>query len=410
MIQSSKTFRVAILLILIGLLIGLTYVNYEFSRKAPGGNDFLARWTGAHYWLVEGVNPYDQQVSLAAQKMIYGRPANPAAGEDIAHFVYPLPAMIFFAPFGLLPYTAARAVWMTLLEISLPILAVIGLRIGRWKPGVATMAAVLLFSVVWYHGVRSVIVGQFAVIEALLLCGGLLAVQQKNDLLAGWLFGFAIAKPQMAFLLIPLVIFWAVSRRRWTLVGWTIGSILILLAGTLIIMPDWPLRWLQQLVDYPRYTELGSPISILVGWLPQGGGNLATGVSILLLIYMVYEWIVCAGKPEHWFQWTAAMTLVITNLVAFRTATTNYVVLLPGLLFVFSALESRWGRTGVLAAWGLMIALLIGLWLLFLVTVQGNVENAAMYIPLPVLVWAGLLWTRWWVVRGPRLSLGESAV
>ena len=132
---SSTVLRIATVVLLLGLLVGLTYANLRFAQQAPGGNDFLARWTGAHYWLVEGVNPYDEQVSLAAQRMIYGRPANAAAGEDVAHFVYPLPAMLFFAPFGLLPYTTARAMWMTLLEIGLPILAVIGIRLGRWKPG-----------------------------------------------------------------------------------------------------------------------------------------------------------------------------------------------------------------------------------------------------------------------------------
>lgn len=409
MIRTTAIFRIAMIAVLIGLLLGLTYVNYQFSLKAPGGNDFLARWTGAHYWLVEGINPYDEQVSLAAQRMIYGRPANAAAGEDIAHFVYPLPAMIFFAPFGLLPYTTARAIWMTILEIGLPILALIGIRIGKWKPGWGTTAAVLLFSVLWYHGVRSVVVGQFAVIEALLICGGLLAIQQENDALAGWLFGLSLTKPQMSFLIIPFVILWAFTRKRWSLVGWILGSSLILLIGTLILMPDWPLRWLQQLLDYPGYTELGSPISILVGWLPRGGENLSRAISILFAIYLAYEWLAAARKPESWFQWTAALTLVITNLIAFRTATTNFVVLLPGLLLVFSAFNSRWGKQGLITTWGVMAALLLGLWALFLVTVEGNIENGAMYLPLPMILLIGLLWIRWWVVRTSGSSTGEVA-
>jgi len=390
------------------LLVGLTYANLRFAQQAPGGNDFLARWTGAHYWLVEGVNPYGEQVSLAAQRMIYGRPANPAAGEDVAHFVYPLPAMIFFAPFGLLPFTTARAVWMTLLEIGLPILAVIGMRLGRWKPGPGMTAGVLLFSVLWYHGVRSVVIGQFAVIEALLIAGGLLAVSKDADTLAGWLFGLSIAKPQMSFLIIPFVLLWALSRKRWTLAGWTLGSIAILLVGSLFIMPDWPLRWLQQLLDYPGYTELGSPVSILTSWLPRGAATLSLVVSGLLAVYLLFEWVAAARKPEPWFQWTAAMTLVITNLIAFRTATTNYVVLLPGLLLIFANLNSRWGRAGIVTAWGVMALLLAGLWVIFLLTIEGNVESAAMYVPLPLVVLTGLLWIRWWVVHSMRLNPGES--
>ncbi len=52
--------RIALLIGLFVFLIGLFVANYSFVRQSPGGNDFLARWTGAHYWLVEGVNPYDE--------------------------------------------------------------------------------------------------------------------------------------------------------------------------------------------------------------------------------------------------------------------------------------------------------------------------------------------------------------
>ncbi|HNB54970.1 MAG TPA: hypothetical protein PK530_23675, partial [Anaerolineales bacterium] len=62
--------------LMIGLLlaagIGLTIFNYRFAVQNPGGNDFLARWMGARFWLKEGISPYDPQVSLATQQMIYG--------------------------------------------------------------------------------------------------------------------------------------------------------------------------------------------------------------------------------------------------------------------------------------------------------------------------------------------------
>ena len=204
-----------VLVIFIGVLV---WSNYRFSIQSPGGNDFLARWTGAHFWLVEGINPYDEQVSLEAQIMIYGRPANPSLGEDVAHFVYPLPAMLFFAPFGLLPFTLARAIWMTILEISLPLLAFISLRITRWRPPPATYILLILLSIFWYHGLRSVIVGQFAVIEALLIAGGLWSGQRESDVSGGILLGLTISKPQMSFLILPFVCLWAVRQRRFGLV------------------------------------------------------------------------------------------------------------------------------------------------------------------------------------------------
>jgi hypothetical protein len=56
-----------------------------------------------------------------------------------------------------------------------------------------------------------------------------------------------------------------------------------------------------------------------------------------------------------------------------------------------------------------MLLLLLGLWALFIATVQGNVESPWMYLPLPVFTLLGLWWTSWWVRRLPRLPLQSAA-
>jgi len=401
-INNPNWLRVLLVLFILAMIIGLGIANYRFILQAPGGNDFLARWVGAHYWVVKGINPYDPQVSLAAQEMIYGRPANPTEGEDIAHFVYPLPAMIFFAPFGLLTYPIARTLWMTLLEISLPLLALIGVQLARWKPSNKLLGFLMVFSVVWYHGFRSVVVGQFAVIEALLMAGALLAIQRRMDSVAGILLTLSIAKPQMSFLLIPFILLWAARSRRWELISWTIGSMVVLVGISLALISNWPLLWVRQLLEYPKYTELGPPISILAGLVPSASKGITYGLTALTLLYLVWEWVLAMGKEDRWFQWTAALTIVITNLVAFRTATTNYVVLLPVLCMVFGIWYGRWSRRGAIFIWLALFVMLIGLWGLFLSTVEGNTESAIMYLPLPFVSLLGLLWSRWWTVSVPR--------
>ena len=78
------------------------------------------------------------------------------------------------------------------------------------------------------------------------------------------------------------------------------------------------------------------------------------------------------------------VSLVITNLIAFRTATTNYVMLIPVLLSIFHVWDDRWGAVGKGLISFTSALLGIGLWVLFLLTVDGNVESAVMYLPLPV--------------------------
>ncbi len=393
---------VTVLAVLI-VLIALTIANFRFSEELPGGNDFLGRWMGARYWVQDGISPYDPQVGRASQQLIYGRAVDREAGEDIQDFLYPFPAMIFFAPFGALPYTLARALWMTILEVSLPILALIGIAIADWKPRRAVLISLLLFSVLWYQGTRAIIIGQFAVIEALLMAGAVLAVKRGRDPLAGILLGLSIAKPQMAVLLIPFVFLWAVYARRWLIVAWGVGTIAGLLAVSVLLLPDWPLMWLQQLIEHPTYTVIGPPVEILADAFPSMSGVIAVALGGALLLYLFWEWAKAVGKPDRWFQWTAALTIVITNLVAFRTATTNYVVLLPALCLVFAVLADRWGTKGDVVILLMMAFILVGTWALFLATVEGNVEHPVMYLPLPILTLLGLWWARWWAIRAVRL-------
>ena len=385
------------------VLVALTMANFRFAEELPGGNDFLGRWMGARFWVQEGISPYDPQVGRASQQLIYGRAVDREAGEDIQDFLYPFPAMVFFAPFGALPYTLARAIWMTILEVSLPILALIGIAIADWKPRRVVLVSLLLFSVLWYHGTRAIIIGQFAVIEALLMAGALLAVKRGRDPLAGILLGLSIAKPQMAVLLIPFVFLWAGYARRWLIVAWGLGTIAGLLAVSVLLLPDWPVMWLQQLIEHPTYTVIGPPVEILGDAFPSMSSVIAVALGGALVLYLLWEWAKAAGKPDRWFQWTAALTIVVTNLVAFRTATTNYVVLLPALCIVFAVLADRWGAKGDVVILLVMAVILVGMWALFLATIEGNVEHPVIYLPLPILTLLGLWWARWWAVRAVRL-------
>jgi len=147
---------------------------------------------------------------------------------------------------------------------------------------------------------------------------------------------------------------------------------------------------------------IGPPVSVLTGLLPRGQTALTLILCLLLLAYLIWEWLQSFGKDDRWFQWTAAMTLTITNLIALRTATTNFVVLFPALVLIFALWHERWGKAGSVAILLAILCLLIGLWALFLITLEGNLESPAMYVPLPVLVLAGLWWSRWWVVRRHR--------
>jgi hypothetical protein len=393
----------AFLIAALPLLVGLTLANYRFALQAPGGNDLLPRWVAAQAWVSRGVSPYDPVVAVTAQRMIYGREADASQGEDLAPFAYPFPAMIFFAPLGLLPYPVARAIWMTLLEVSLPLCALLAIRLTRWKPPIRIAAILVLFSVLWFNGFRAILIGQFTVVEALLLTGAIACLDRRQDILAGVLVALSFAKPQVAFLFVLFSLVWAISVHRWTYLFSAALASGGTLALSLVILPGWPVEWLRQLVAYPRATELGGLFAPQLSILPFAVG---VALGVVLLGFTVWEWARAWGRSGGWLVWTAAFTLAVTPLAMLRLGAAE-VILLPGLVIVLATLDQRWGRRGRGAV--VTIALALGLlpWLLLAGSMLGEADRLWGYAALPVVILVGLLWVRWWVTRGAGLRLED---
>lgn len=410
MLSDRKRFQIflSILLVIISLA-SLAWINYRFSLQNPGGNDFMTYWNPARYWLLNGFSPYDERVSLATQEIIYGRPADIARGDDLNIFVYPMFSMIFFGPFGALDYLAARTLWMTLLELAAIALALISLKLSGWKLSPLGMAALVLFSLLWYPGIRTLILGQYSGINALLIVGAIFLVQQKRDIPAGILLALSMSKPQMSFLIIPFTLLWGFSNKRWRLVQSILGGSILLWLLPMLFIPDWPLQWIRELSKYPAYTaRIGSIVEIISGVIPSLSQLLSLMLFALFGLFLLREWAFAWGKDERWFLWTALMTLVITNIIAPRNATTHYVELLPVPLLLFQFWKENWGIKGEIAAWFTLGVLLFGLWVTFLLTVQGNVEQAAVYPAFPLACFFSLWWLRSHTIRQPDILLNKT--
>ena len=278
---------------------------------------------------------------------------------------------------------------------------------GRVENALVEDGDFILFSLLWYHSLRTIVLGQFASINALLIALGLLLVKSKQDFVAGLVLSLSIAKPQMSFLILPYVLFWALSVKRWEL-WWGILSGLIIQFGiTLALMPDWPAQMIRQVLDYPSYTNTGSALSIIANAMPGVSRQVNLFLNVIFVGYLLLEWILSWRKDVRHFIWTALLTLVVTNLVVIRTATTNYLMLLPALFFIFARWEERWKVAGQFFVWLTLIAFGVGEWVLFFVTVQGNIEGPIMYLPLPFFCLVGLWWVRWWSIHPPRLRIDE---
>ncbi|HEX9018429.1 MAG TPA: glycosyltransferase family 87 protein [Anaerolineaceae bacterium] len=401
--RNSIATIIIIIVAVLGALVVLTWGNYRFAKQNPGGNDFLVHWMGTRSLITQGLNPYSDEVALKIQNFAYGHAAAP--GQHELRVAYPLYSVVLFLPFSLVSnFNLARAMWMTVLEIGLVGLTLISMRLARWRVGPLMLAWVLLFSILWYHGLRPLINGNAVILVAFLLAAGFLALRAGADELAGVLFAFSTIKPQVVVLVLAFVVFWAINRRRWRVVGWLVGTVILLAASAALIIPTWIVDNLREVIRYPSYNPPGTPRAAFISWWPSWGSRVGWALTALMAVLLLTEWWANRRASFNGFLWTVCLTLAAGQWIGIQTDPGNFVVLVPALFLVFSLLADRWKTGGKVFVITSMIALLVGIWALFLATLQRAdqpVQSPIMFFPLPAFLLLTLFWVRWWAVAPP---------
>ncbi|MBI4630540.1 MAG: DUF2029 domain-containing protein [Chloroflexi bacterium] len=297
-----------LIIIALAILLPIVFVadviftHNAFTVRFPGGNDSVPRYVGAQAWFFERLSPYSDEVTDRAQKIIYGRLAKPE--EDKQRFAYPFYVIFFYLPLTFFTWDWAQAIGIVVLEFALVAMTIFSLRLYRWSPPPLVLAFTVLWTIIFYHGTRTIILVQFAGIAALLIVVGLWAIKEKRDVLGGVALALASAKPQ------------------WLLWEW---------------------------------------------------------------------WQVKRDQDSTRLDWVIALTLIITNMIVTRTATTNYVMMLPALFYMFKVAADRFGAKA--NVWIVMteLILFIGIWMLFAFTLKGRDEQWQVYLPLPLMLLAGMI-------------------
>jgi len=391
---TGERARVLLLVILVlATYLFLAYWAYSlFTSQIPSGNDFYPRWRGTRALLLEGKDPYSEEVTLEIQRDMYGRPAR--GDEDQVAFAYPLYVSLFILPLAFLPYPQAQALWLSGLVFLTLATVIIILRTFDWKPSPGGLLALSLWCLLLYPAARSIVLGQFTILVLALVALALWAMQRGWDFLAGCSLALATIKPQMVFLVIPFLLLWPLTQSRRRVVSGFIVVMMALLLTSTLMLPSWIPGFLAGLGQYrlytAKYTGSRSPLEILfASLLPTSISSWVTiFVSLLLGGYLIYRWWqVAKGREQFWPA--IFMTIIVTLLIPVQTGTTNQVLLLPPLIYWLS----RWTKRQWVTI-SLSLILLLGPWVLFLLTVQGDAEQPIMFLPLPLVTLAMLWWRR----------------
>lgn len=403
LVRKNRTTTIALVSIaFVIVLAGLVWVNFQFSKNNPGGNDFLAHYVGTRALLFDGISPYSDEVALEIQQIVFGRPAEP--GEIEHRVVYPLYSVIVFSPFALIgDYAIARVAWMTVMEIALLVMGYLALEITDWKPKLVVLLIYFQFCVLWYHGFRAVVNGNAVIVVAFFVTAALYALIKGRDRAAGVLLALSTIKPNLVVLLVLFVMIWGIYKKRNLMIYWFFGSMLVLVLGAMVLIPDWIVQNLWEIIKYPGYNPPGTIAEVLGFWLPEYETGFKWGIGVLLGLILGYEIWTARNANLDYFVWAFCLVLTISQWIGIATDPGNFVILFMPLVLVLARLDERWkGKLKFLVP-AILGTVFIGLWVLFVLTLDFDyqpMQSSIMFFPLPALLLIGLYWIKWWVAGG----------
>lgn len=412
MVYRRRSAGLKIAFVILGLLILstlFTWGNYAYARGNPGGNDFMIPWLGTRLLITRGISPYSSEASDVIESFVYGHPAY--SEDQELSFNDPLYSIVLYLPFALIPdYILARALWMTVLEGSIVLLAILSMRTANWKPGPLLMALFLIFSLFWYHSLSPLANGDVSIVIALFLIGSLWAIKNHADELAGVLLAFSTMKPVVGALLVVFVLIWSISKKRWRIVTWIPGTVLLLVLSGILLMPDWLLQFTRKAIQVSAYSQPINFSSALQYLMPGLGERIALGVMVVLVIILIFEWRTAVRNKFRGFLWASVLTMAASQWIGLPASPANFIILLPGIVLTFKVWEERWKNAGKVYAITSMLLLSAGVWWLYEASVNpasSTMQMAVMFIPTPAFLILMLYWIRWWTFHTPRYWLDE---
>jgi hypothetical protein len=196
----------------------------------------------------------------------------------------------------------------------------------------------------------------------------------------------------MVYLAIAWILIWAAGQRRWRLWAGFGTAMAALVIGATILLPSWLPDFVRQVLAYPDYTVYGSLTWLIVQyWLGLGRTAEIAALIGLALFLLAVGWRLWRGTWEQ-MLWMLGLLVLLTSFFTPRIATTNYLLLLPWVLWGFCRMQVKWGRKGTWAVVVVEAATLVGLWALFLATVEGDFEQVPVYFPFPAVAALLLAW------------------
>lgn len=391
--------------VILTCIIGLGLLSTVIMKKVPFEDHFAIPWAAGRGWLLEGISPYADDVTQIANHTL-SESTYQAQLPEIEVLTDPILNLVFILPFSLIPYEISRAIWVTAILLCIGLIGYFGLRLSGWKISFPERIGMIALVVLWFPGIQTIIMGQSSPIIILLILVGISAILSEQDTLAGFVLALTFGSLPTTALILLLILVWSISRRRWSIIASFFFGLAFLFIISLMLLPSWPLDWLGVLLNtYQNWDWVRTPVMDLAALLPGIANYLSIALHAVLGIYLIALWITLLGKSDSEFTWNALALLVVAYLFHIQSSIHQLLIVIPALFLVFRLWSERWRVFGHGLSWLLMLGIVAGSWY-FAAPEFAFTDDArfgALIVGLPLLVFAGMVWIRWWALKIPKL-------
>jgi hypothetical protein len=396
--RSRLIINFGIATLLLTAIVGMVWVNFQFTAKSTRSNDFAVYWSSARTLLFDGATPYGELASLKSQNLIFGlggRPSDPPSRLDL-----PFHIELLILPFALIAnFQMAQAIWMTILEIALVITAFVCFRTFRWSPNPVVGAEIIFFALFSVYGLWALMLGNAIILAGLMIAAALSMLREKQDEFAGILLALATFKFMSGGLFLLFILIWAAFQRRRRIFIPFIMTILILILISFFFVPTWFIPYVKAVFANLKFKDWLTPSTIYKDIFPYVGDRLGWVISGFLLVTLMVEWWLARNKDFQQMVWTAGLTIAVTPFLGLPAKPQNYVLLIIPLIFCFSIIANRWTGSSNYVISGIIGFLFVVSWVAALFAAN---EIKMLFFALPIFTILILYWIRWWAVALPR--------
>jgi hypothetical protein len=167
----------------------------------------------------------------------------------------------------------------------------------------------LILPPLFLFSLATIALGQTSILVFFLLVLSWSLLEARRDWTAGAVLAWLTVKPQLSIILLLALLGWLIRQRRWNAVKALVGMGTLLLLGSTLAAPSWPLDWVNTIRQTQKPTEfypwIGNAWLLVLRALGLEGLSLAAAYLALALPFLaVIAWAAWrpAGKLEEVFS------------------------------------------------------------------------------------------------------------